>query len=202
MRIGRLVLVAVAAIVAATVAIAVAIQLDRNGTAGSASRATTSPPAATTVPSESEEPGAPLRVSIPAIGVDAPLVAVGLKPDGAMQTPEFGIAGWYDKGPKPGTPGPAVLLAHVDSKANGPDVFFRLRELKPGDQVTVRYADRQRTFAVTGKEQTAKTALPSSRIWNGARTPVLRLITCGGAFDRKAGSYLDNIIVYADQLLT
>jgi sortase (surface protein transpeptidase) len=141
-------------------------------------------------------------VSIPAIGVDAPLVPVGLKPDGAMQTPTFGIAGWYDKGPKPGTPGPAVLLAHVDSKAKGPDVFFRLRELKPGDRVTVRYADRESTFAVTGKEQTAKTALPASRIWNGASTPVLRLITCGGAFDRKAGSYLDNIIVYADQLLS
>jgi sortase (surface protein transpeptidase) len=194
MRTARLLGVAVAAVIAAAVAITVAIQLDRSATAGSAGAATTAAPPA--------ELGAPTRVTIPAIGVDAPLVGVGLKPDGAMQTPDFGIAAWYDKGPKPGQPGPAVVLAHVDSKAHGPDVFYRLRELKPGDRVSVHYADRTTTFAVTGKEETAKTALPTTRIWNNATKPVLRLITCGGAFDRKAGSYLDNIIVYADELVT
>jgi sortase (surface protein transpeptidase) len=196
MRTGRLLLVMLTAIAAAAVAIAIAVHLDQFATAGTASG-----PVSTTSPAPAE-PGAPTRVTIPAIGVDAQLVPVGLKPDGAMQTPDFGIAGWYDKGPKPGQPGPAVVLAHVDSKANGPDVFYRLRELKPGDQVTVHYPDRTSTFAVTGKEETAKTSLPTSKIWNGAGTPVLRLITCGGAFDRTAGSYLDNIIVYADELLT
>jgi sortase (surface protein transpeptidase) len=193
MRTGRLVLVMVAALTAAAVAILAACALDTTPTASPAE-----PIGTTFGPSE---PGEPLRVSIPAIGVDAPLVPVGLQPDGAAQTPRFGFAGWYDRGPKPGLPGPAVVLAHVDAKAKGPDVFFRLRELKPGDQVTVRYADRQRTFAVTGKEQTAKTALPTARIWNDTSAPVLRLITCGGAFDRAAGSYLDNVIVYADQLV-
>lgn len=193
MSMGRLLGVAAAAVVAAAVAITIAIQLDRSATAGSAGAATTTAPPA--------ELGAPTRVTIPAIGVDAPLVGVGLKPDGAMQTPDFGVAAWYDKGPKPGQPGPAVVLAHVDSKAHGPDVFHRLRELKPGDRVSVHYADRTTTFTVTGKEQTAKSALPTSRIWSDTKTPVLRLITCGGAFDRKAGSYLDNIIVYADELV-
>jgi LPXTG-site transpeptidase (sortase) family protein len=183
----------VAAVALAAIAITVALQLDRSAPASQATTTTTQTPT---------EFGAPARVTIPAIGVDAPLVGVGLKPDGAMQTPDFGIAGWYDRGPKPGQPGPAVVLAHVDSKANGPDVFNRLRELKPGDRVTVHYADRDSTFAVTAKEQAHKTELPASRIWNGATTPVLRLITCGGAFDRKAGSYLDNVIIYADQLVS
>jgi sortase (surface protein transpeptidase) len=197
MRTGRLLIVMVAAVVAAAVAILLAIQVDR--TEPGHSTATTAPdPTTTTKPAEF---GAPVRVTIPAIGVDAALVPVGLKDDGAMQTPDFGSAAWYDRGPKPGQPGPAVVLAHVDSKAHGPDVFFRLRELKRGDQVTVHYADRDSTFAVTGSEQTAKTGLPGARIWNDAKTPVLRLITCGGAFDRKAGSYLDNVIVYADQLV-
>ncbi|MCA1655448.1 MAG: sortase [Pseudonocardiaceae bacterium] len=98
-------------------------------------------------------------------------------------------------------PGPAVLVAHVDSKANGPDVFHRLRELTEGAEVTVHYRDATRTFAVTGKEQAEKTALPTERIWNGTTAPVLRLITCGGAFDRAARSYLDNVIVYADRLV-
>jgi sortase (surface protein transpeptidase) len=94
-----------------------------------------------------------------------------------------------------------VLVAHVDASEQGPDVFFRLRDLRPGDQVTVHYADAQRTFTVTDTEQAAKTTLPTDRIWPVTTDPVLRLITCGGAFDRAAGSYLDNVIVYADRLV-
>jgi sortase (surface protein transpeptidase) len=149
----------------------------------------------------SDDRGAPVRVTIPAIGVDARLVPVDLNKDGSVQTPDFGLAAWYRPGPRPGDAGPAVLLAHVDSKAGGPDVFYRLHELKPGDQVTVHYHDATTTFAVTGTEQTAKTALPAKRIWNATKHPVLRLITCGGAFDPAAHSYLDNVIVYADRLV-
>lgn len=195
MRTLRLVIVTVVALAAATAAILLATRLDRPTSGEPGPAPTTSAPGPAAL-------GTPTRVTIPAIGVDSNLVGVGLKPDGAMQTPDFGTAAWYDLGPKPGAPGPAVVLAHVDSKANGPDVFYRLRELKPGDQVTVHYPERTITFAVTAKEQTAKTQLPAAKIWNDTKTPVLRLITCGGAFDRKAGSYLDNIIVYADELVT
>jgi sortase (surface protein transpeptidase) len=183
------VVVAVVAVVAGV--IGVGSQLREVSTAETASPATTPPPA---------DPGDPLRVTIPAIGVDAALVPVGLKPDGAMQTPDFGLAAWYSPGPRPGEPGPSVVLAHVDSAANGPDVFFRLKDLAAGDRVVVHYRTSAVTFVVTGKEQAAKTALPTEKIWNGATAPVLRLITCGGAFDRAARSYLDNVIVYADQL--
>ena len=182
----------VAAVVVAVAAfVLVGTQLRELSTAATAPPATTPPPA---------DPGDPLRVTIPAIGVDAALVPVGLKPDGAMQTPDFGLAAWYSPGPRPGEPGPSVLVAHVDSAANGPDVFFRLKDLAAGDQVVVHYRTSAVTFVVTGKEQAAKTALPANKIWNGATAPVLRLITCGGAFDRAARSYLDNVIVYADQL--
>jgi hypothetical protein len=162
-----------------------------------------SPVAATTAPVTTPppaDPGDPLRVTIAAIGVDAALVPVGLEANGAMRMPHFGLAAWYSPGPRPGEPGPAVVVAHVNSKANGPDVFSRLNELAAGDEVVVHYRTSAVTFVVTGKEQAAKTALPTKRIWNGATAPVLRLITCGGAFDRAARSYLDNIIVYADQL--
>jgi LPXTG-site transpeptidase (sortase) family protein len=140
--------------------------------------------------------GRPTRVEIPSIQVDSALVPVGLEPSGAMQTPNFGMAAWYEPGPRPGENGPAVVVAHVDSKA-GPDVFYRLRELKPGDRVTVHREDGASTFAVESREQIAKDKLPVDRIWNQTSEPVLRLITCGGAFNRAAGSYLDNIIVYA-----
>ena len=192
MRTVRLLIVMAVAVAAAAGAILLATRLDQPGPAGTeATTSTTAPPPAL---------GDPTRVTIPAIGVDSGLVGVGLNPDGSMHTPDFGQAAWYDLGPRPGEPGPAVVLAHVDSKAKGPDVFYRLRELKPGDRVTIGFAKGTKTFTVTGREQVAKTQLPTGKIWNDTKQPVLRLITCGGAFDHRAGSYLDNIIVYADQL--
>lgn len=143
--------------------------------------------------------GTPTRVQIPAIDVDAVLVPVGLQADGAMQTPDFGLGAWYELGPRPGEPGPAVVLAHVDSVA-GPDVFYRLRELEPDDRVTVHHDLGAVTFVVDSLEQVNKDALPVERIWNDTTEPVLRLVTCGGAFDHSTGHYLDNIIVYANPI--
>lgn len=139
----------------------------------------------------------PVRVVIPAIDVDADLVAVGLNPDQSMEVPDFGEAGWYEPGPRPGESGPAVIAAHVDSVA-GPDVFYRLRELESGDEVTVEHADGGRsTFTVRDAEQRHKDDLPVERIWNDTDDAVLRLITCGGEFDTERRSYESNVIVYA-----
>ncbi len=142
----------------------------------------------------------PVRITIPAIGVDAEIVPVGLAADGSMETPDFGLAGIYTEGPNPGAKGPAVVVAHVDSR-DGPDVFYRLKDLQPGDEITVARADgTTATWAVTAPpEQTDKDELPADRIWNATDAPVLRLITCGGIFDRSIGHYEDNITVYADQ---
>lgn len=189
MRPLRIVLTVVAAILAVATVIAGMTHRARV-TVGAAA------PAASAA--SGEDRGLPTRITIPAIDVDATLVGVGLLPDGALRIPDFGLAGWYDEGPLPGEPGPAVVVAHVDSKANGPDVFYRLRELGPGDEVTVHYTHGRSAFVVTGKEQAAKTELPVERIWNDTDEPVLRLITCGGAFDGSARSYVDNVIVYAN----
>jgi LPXTG-site transpeptidase (sortase) family protein len=140
--------------------------------------------------------GRPTRVEIPAIDVAENLHGVGLKPDGSMEMPGFGDAGWYDLGPRPGAPGPAVLVAHVHSPA-GPDVFWDLHELEPGDLVTVHRTDGTSTFVVERSEQVAKDDLPYDRIWKKTESSVLRLITCGGTFDPQIGGYPDNTIVYA-----
>lgn len=114
-----------------------------------------------------------------------------------MQTPDFGLAGWYQPGPRPGEPGPAVVAAHVDSKS-GPDVFFHLRKLRPKDDILVTdAAGTVRSFSVDGLEQVAKDRLPAGRIWGATDKPVLRLITCGGRYNRTTRHYDDNIIVYA-----
>ena len=140
----------------------------------------------------------PVRIEIPAIDVDARVVAVGLKPDGALDVPDFGLAGWYDPGPRPGEVGPAVVVAHVDTRS-GPDVFARLSELEAGDRIVVHGRDgTAQTFVAEHSEQTPKDQLPADRIWADTNRPVLRLVTCGGSFDRTTGHYRDNVIVYAD----
>jgi len=136
-------------------------------------------------------------LSIPAIGVHARIVGVGLRDDGAMQVPDPRTVGWYRLGPRPGAPGPAVLVGHVDSRT-GPAVFYRLRQLRRGDRIAVRAGDgTTSTFVVRRVERRPKSALPAERIWPRTSSRLLRLITCGGSFDRGAHSYRDNVIVYA-----
>ncbi|WP_229054304.1 sortase domain-bontaining protein [Aeromicrobium sp. Leaf350] len=164
------------------------------------------PPIAAPAPVDMPEPkpgladplpgGDPLAVRIDAIGVDVPLGAVGLKPDGAMQTPATGHAAWYSPGPRPGERGGAVLVAHVAGRG-GPDVFWRLGELRPGDVVSVQHTAGTSTFVVDHVTQTPKEALPVERIWGDTRRPLLRLITCGGTRSPQTGRYPDNTVVYA-----
>lgn len=148
-----------------------------------------------------EEPpgpaGEPVRVVVEAIAVDAELVELGLEPDGSMEVPDFGLAGWYAEGPRPGHPGPAVIAAHVDSRA-GPDVFYRLRDLVPGDEIDVHYdSGDTASFVVESSERTPKDELPGDRIWPVTADRLLTLITCGGEFDRNVRHYRDNIVVYS-----
>ena len=147
-------------------------------------------------PGASDPPG-PSTLSIPRIGVRATIVAVGRKADGAMQVPDPGQVGWYRLGPRPGDPGPAVLVGHVDNHTS-PDVFYRLGQLRPGDEILVGQPDGTTTRFLAGRlERHPKTALPTTRIWPKTTRPLLRLITCAGSFDHATGHYRDNLILYA-----
>jgi len=140
----------------------------------------------------------PARLRIPAIGVDTPLVKLGLDADGAVTPPSsWQVAGWYTGSVRPGQAGPAVLLGHVDSKS-APGVFFRLAQLRPGDRVEVTRADGSGvTFRVSGKMQVAKSRFPTDLVYGPTLRPSLHLVTCGGTFDKTAGHYRDNVIVTA-----
>lgn len=154
-------------------------------------------PAPTRVARTQGAVGRPVSIAIPAAGVEARVVPVGLRPDRTMEVPAVDLAGWYEVGPRPGEAGPAVIVGHVDSRS-GPAVFFRLGELRRGDRIVVGPAGGvARSFVVSRVERSAKEALPVERVWNRTRQPVLRLITCGGNFDRSSGHYRDNVIVYA-----
>jgi len=140
----------------------------------------------------------PVRIGIPAIGVSSPLDRLGRARDRTVEVPaRWERAGWYAPGTRPGDPGSAVILGHVDSK-RGPAVFYRLRELRPGDLVEVVRADGSRArFAVQRVEEYPKARFPTADVYYPTLTPMLRLVTCGGAFDHKVGHYVDNVIVFA-----
>ena len=141
----------------------------------------------------------PVWVSIPAIGIKkTKLIHLGLTKSGALQVPHSTtVAGWFTGGPRPGATGSAVIAGHVDSKT-GPGIFFWLRALKPGDKIYVGRADgTMAVFTVTRVHRYAKDKFPTEAVYGAVPDPELRLITCGGIFDRSLGSYLSNVVVFA-----
>jgi Sortase domain len=149
-------------------------------------------------PPTRERVAVPVRIEIPAIGVRAPIILLGLNPDRSLEVPEdFDDTGWWSGGSRPGETGPAVIVGHVDSRT-GPAVFYRLRELRRGDEVVVVRRDGTRArFTVLGSERYPKDEFPTARVYGRTDGPTLRLITCGGGFDSSTGHYVDNTIVYA-----
>lgn len=140
----------------------------------------------------------PVRVRIPTIGVVAPVGPLYVDGNGVLPPPDGNhITGWWKQGPEPGEKGPAVIVGHVDSY-QGPAVFFRLHELRTGEEIFVDRADGSTAvFAVARVERHDKNAFPTDAVYHDTPDPQLRLITCGGDFDYAQRRYLDNIIVYA-----
>ena len=140
----------------------------------------------------------PVRVTIPSLGVATELTRLGVDSMGELVPPEdFAVAGWFAAGPAPGAVGPAVLAGHVDSR-RGPAVFFRLGEVPVDSQVLVTQEDGTTVhFTVTRVEQYPKDAFPTAEVYGPTAGAELRLITCGGDFDRGQRSYEDNVVVYA-----
>lgn len=143
----------------------------------------------------------PVAISIPAIGAESSLIATGMTPEGQLEVPDVNQpeqASWWDGSPPPGAPGPAVILGHVDGDGGRPGVFYRLRDLEPGDEVLVDRADGSRVrFVVDNVLHLPKSDFPTGQVYGDVPRPELRLITCGGDFDRAAGHYRGQVIAFA-----
>jgi hypothetical protein len=143
----------------------------------------------------------PVAVDIPAIGVHARLLHLGVNRDGTVQVPSLTTraseAAWYKYSVTPGQIGSSVIEGHVDTY-QGPAVFFRLGALRPGNRIEVRLADGiTAVFRVTGVRRYAKSHFPAKVIYRTRSFAALHLITCGGAFDYATRNYLSSIVVFA-----
>ena len=162
------------------------------------------PQAATEAAFDRPPPDRPTKVRIASIGVDATIIDLGLNPDRTLEVPEdIRLTGWWTGRSVPGEDGPSIVVGHIDSAAQGAGVFFRLRELDVGDVIHVERSDGSiAEFRVTETELVLKDEFPTEKVYGSTEGSQLRLITCGGSFDRSAGSYLGNLIVYAEHVGT
>lgn len=141
----------------------------------------------------------PVRLRIPAIGVDTPLMRLGLASDGSVQVPPVTAddrAGWYQYSPTPGQIGPSVILGHATVGAYGDGVFRQLARLRRGERIVARLENgTTAVFAVGSVRTVAKADFPVDAVYGDVDRPELRLITCGGP--RTGDGYRDNVIVFA-----
>ncbi|OEJ51493.1 class F sortase [Streptomyces agglomeratus] len=156
-------------------------------------------PRSTVPPERPLRPSEPVRIRIPAVQVDAPLMRLGLGPDGSLDVPPAGnrnLAGWYKDGTPPGARGTAVVAGHVDN-ARGPAVFYHLGSQKKGHTVeVVRKDGRTAVFTIDAIEVYDSEDFPEQRVYAASGQAELRVITCGGTFSEKTG-YRGNVVAYA-----
>lgn len=141
----------------------------------------------------------PTHITAPSVGIDASVMSVGRDSEGSIEMPPLfdWTTGWYKYSPTPGQVGPSVIVGHVDTY-KGISVFWHLRELQRGDIINVTRADgRTVKFKVTALKQFDQNNFPTKEVYGNIKYPGLRLITCGGSFNKQTESYTQNTVVYA-----
>ncbi len=173
---------------------------------------TATPPAAAAAPTPMSTPTAaeesyaelppskPTRLSIPVIGVDAPFTGLSIGTKGQLEAPpadDANLVGWFKDGVTPGQRGTAIVAGHVDTMT-GPAVFAVLSALQKDNKIHIRREDGSTaSFVVDSVESFSKADFPNERVYADAPDAQLRLITCGGDYDRKAKDYTENVVVFA-----
>lgn len=154
----------------------------------------------TATPGPSLPRSVPKRLRIPAIAVDAPFTPLSIGTSGRLDAPppnDKNLAGWFKDGVTPGERGAAIVAGHVDT-TTGPAVFLQLRFLRPGSSVDITRADGTvATFKVDTVETFSKAKFPDKRVYADTPDAQLRLITCGGNYNKTVKDYEDNVVVFA-----
>ncbi|WP_324611213.1 class F sortase [Streptomyces sp. WM4235] len=144
----------------------------------------------------------PARVDVPAMGIQAPVIFRRLDAQGAIEPPPYespGTVGWWSGGTLPGAAGTALMVGHVDTKSK-PAVFFGLSTAEPGGKVRVHRADGSvAEFTIEDVRVYERAGFDPAKAY-GPRIKgraELRLVTCGGTYDKAAKQYTANVVVSA-----
>ncbi|MEU3923375.1 class F sortase [Streptomyces sp. NPDC029004] len=144
-------------------------------------------------------PSVPVRLRIPEIRVDAPVMPLGLAGDGSLEVPpaaDRNLAGWWRDGTTPGAKGTAIVAGHVDN-ARGRSVFYSLGALKKGHRIEMTRRDgRTAVFTIDAIEVYDADSFPDAKVYGPKDRAELRVITCGGGFTEKTG-YKGNVVAFA-----
>ncbi len=139
----------------------------------------------------------PVRLSVPALGINAPVETVRLDRQGNVAAPAaLKDVAWYAGGATPGDPGSAVMDGHLGVRP-GQAVFWNLPKIRAGDMIVVTQADgTQVQFKVDSVQTYARTATVP-QIFSTDGPPQLWLITCSGRWDYSRATYKDRLGVHA-----
>ncbi|MEU5339622.1 MULTISPECIES: class F sortase [unclassified Streptomyces] len=188
-------------------AAAASLLVSCDGESATDDRAGTTPTGSSSPPSQSPTKAAkalgrsvPVRLRVPSIQVDTPVMRLGLASDGTVEVPPIAAddkAGWYEHSPTPGQVGPSVILGHVTVGSYGDGVFHHLSRLRRDDRIVARLENgTEAEFTVTDVRTVAQAEFPTKEVYGNVGSPELRLITCGGP--RTGDGYRDSVIVFAE----
>jgi sortase (surface protein transpeptidase) len=157
-------------------------------------------PSVTKVQTSTIKVGAPKRIIIPKLDVNANIESVTTDSQGRMDIPKnFYDTAWYSKGAKPGQQGSAVIDGHVDTPQGTPSVFADIKSLTRGDLITIESSDGKKyNFSVTKVMNYPLETIPLNLIFDlNTRDKRLNLITCSGTWDRETKNYSNRLVVYS-----
>ena len=156
-------------------------------------------------------PAPPVRLAIPRLYIDAPIITMGLGADRYPEVPERpDQVAWYNFTAAPGQRSNAVLAGHVDWQTSTrqpiPGVFYRLRELEIGDSIAITLEDGQKlNYRVTGNVATAYEDPNVLKAMDYTSKEVITMITCGGTWLKTGqgpfgGNYSHRVLVRAERV--
>jgi sortase A len=150
-------------------------------------------------PSPTVTPGIPETISIPKINVNTKVESVAQDSQGRMDVPKNPMdTAWYSPGFRPGMNGSSVIDGHLDLVTGAPAAFWNLKELVPGDTISVTENNGKiYTFVVSEVTKYPYNNFPLKQVFAASDVPMLNLITCNGVWDKNTRNYSDRLVVYS-----
>ena len=136
----------------------------------------------------------PVRITIPSIRVNSPIMNVGVNSQGEMDVPDGSTkyVGWYKYGTVPGRAGSAVMDAHVYA------AFKKLKNVGIGSDIYVENAKGETLhFRVIASKAYPLSQVPMDTIFSDSSGTFLNLITCEGKYSVRSNTYSHRRVVYA-----